>query len=130
MQGELRWGWNKGDCVGWSLNCLIDPHHSCARHMSPVFPKRKFCEAQIDDAGCTETRLGAAEGSFYLSDILLCGCVSCKVLGEKRGKQPLFVLTAIAGDLGDFRVGPRESKPCQNQVGRGSREPTDSLLLL
>lgn len=45
MPGELRDRDGTKEAVVRSLNCLIDPHHSCVRHMSPIFPKRKFCEA-------------------------------------------------------------------------------------
>lgn len=46
MLGKLRdRNGTKGALVR-SLNCLIDPQHSCVKHMSPIFPKRKFCEAR------------------------------------------------------------------------------------
>ena len=122
VQGELRWGWNKGDCVGWSLNCPIDPHHSCARHTSPVFPKRIFCETQE-----VMPRDTVRSGRRKLWLHQLCCCASCLALGEER--EAAFVRTAIAGAPWDIRVGPGESGLCPNQAGGGIREPPALLLL-
>lgn len=56
------------------------------RHVSPIVPKREFCEAQMDGAGCLGTGLGLAGSGLvtpYPEGVLLHGA------GEKSRKQHL-----------------------------------------
>ena len=85
--------------------------------MSPVFPKRKFHEARIDNAGCTETQEQQKEASSLVtSDSVFVFLAQ----GWGRRGEAAFVLTAVAGDLGDLRAGPGESQLYKDQVVGGS----------
>ena len=87
MPGELRDRDGTKGAVVRSLNCLIDPHHSCARHMSPIFPKRKFCEAWSLKQAAWGHGGGAEGGSISVmsySEVASGMVLGCREMGEQH----------------------------------------------
>lgn len=79
--------------------------------MSPVFPKKNFCEAQRDGADCPGMQSGLAEGGFYLNYVPLWG----------RWRESSICPDAIAGTLEYSEL------TIQNQVVRDRYRAPDSL---
>ena len=121
VQGEPRWGWNKGDCVGCLWIAPLIPTTAVQGTRALFFQRENSARPR---KWCPET--GAAEGSFsYVSSaiVLLAWC-----WGWGAGSS-LCRDSYSWGLPRDDRVGPGESGLCLNRVEGGVREPPALLLL-